>query len=563
MTTATATTAGQAAAMTAAGRAADPARRYREAGYRATGLWTEETLAGLLPARAREHPDRELFLFEDRRVSYREFEEWTRAVAVDLVGRGVRPGDRVLVQLPNCLEALVVQVAAFRAGAVDVPVIPIYRQHEMRQILADCRPAVVCSAVVLGQRSPVVEIDGLLAELGLAPLVRYAIGGDQAGWAALPGPTGGGGDGDAALPEPPGVDEPVLLLYTSGTTAAPKGALLSTRALIAHLVNFRDALGAGEHTVTLAATPLSHLGGFVAAVVFPVFLGGRSVVMAGWRPDDAVELIDRERVTLMMGATLFAADLVARYERAPAGVHRLDMYACAGAAIAPQIVDRATAVGMEVVRAYGMTETAGVCAVAWAGDPLGRRREWDGRLLRGMEMQVVDDERRLLAPGTVGHLRIRGPQLLSAYTDPALNADQIDEQGWFYPGDIGCVDDEGWVRITGRVKDIVNRGGEKFSTMDIELAIASCPGVQRVAVTAVPDERLGEAVGAWLVADDELAAAGPARVVAHLHERGLARQKIPVEWHVVAEIPATATGKVQKHQLPLIDDIRVWATDER
>jgi acyl-CoA synthetase (AMP-forming)/AMP-acid ligase II len=534
--------------------AADAATRYRHAGYRATGLWTEQTLADLVPARAAADPGRELFLFEGRRVTYGEFEAWTRTVALDMVRRGVQRGDRVLVQLPNCLEALVAQVAAFRAGAVDVPVVPIYRRHELRQILADCRPTVVCAATGLGGRTPVAEFDELLAELGQAPAVRYAVGGDRAGWSALPDPGDGGTD---QLPEPLPADEPALLLYTSGTTSAPKGALLSGRAVIAHMVNFRDALAAGEHTVTLAATPLSHLGGFVAAVVFPAFLGGRSVIMPGWAPDAAVELIEREGVTLMMGATVFIADLVARYEKAPSGAHRLDVYAAAGAAVAPELVDRASAAGVQVVRAYGMTETAGVCAIAGAGDPLARRREWDGRLLRAMEMQAVDDERRPVAPGTVGHLRIRGPQLLTGYTDPGLTAEQIDDEGWFYPGDVGRVDDEGWVQMVGRTKDIVNRGGEKFSTMDIEIAIASHPGVQRVAVTAVPDDRLGEAVGAWLVVD---AGVDADALVAHLEERGLARQKIPVRWHVVADIPATASGKVQKHRLDQLPTTQVWRT---
>lgn len=531
--------------------------RYRNAGYRATGLWTGETLAGLLTDRAERHPDRELFLFEGRRVSYGEFEGWTRAVACDLVRRGVGRGDRVLVQLPNCLEALVLQVAAFRAGAVDVPVVPIYRQHEMRQILADCRPAVVCTVTVLGDRTPVAELDELLAELGQSPVVRFAVGGQRDGWAALPSADG---PGDDELPEPPPVDEPVLLLYTSGTTSAPKGALLSSRAVIAHMLNFRDALAAGEHTVTLAATPLSHLGGFVAAVVFPVFLGGRSVVMPGWRPDDAVALIEAEGVTLMMGATVFIADLVARYEKAPEGPHRLETYAAAGAAVAPELVDRAAGCGVQVVRAYGMTETAGVCAIAWAGDPLARRREWDGRLLRGMECQAVDDERNPVAPGTVGHLRIRGPQMLTGYSDPVLTAEQIDDEGWFYPGDIGRVDDEGWLQMVGRTKDIVNRGGEKFSTMDIELAIASYPGVHRVAVTAVPDERLGEVVGVWLVVDDDVQERGADALIAHLIELGLAKAKIPVRWHLVDEIPATASGKLQKHRLAELTTRQVWTT---
>lgn len=527
---------------------------YRYAGYRASGLWTATTLADLVPRAAARHPERELFCFEGRRVSYGEFERWTRAIAQDLVRRGVAPGDRVLVQLPNRLEALAVQVAAFRAGAVDVPVIPIYREHEMRQIVADCRPAVVCTVDALGPRDPAAELDGLLDEAGLDPVVRYLVGGGRPGWVAVP-------DAATAVDEPltvtRGPADPALLLYTSGTTAAPKGALLSHRAVVAHLVNFRDALGAGEHTVTLAATPLSHLGGFVAAVVFPAFLGGRSVVMSGWRPDDAVELIEAERVTLMMGATVFVADLVERYRNRPEG-HRLDTYACAGAAIAPEIVDRASEAGVRVVRAYGMTETAGVLAIAAADDPLERRRAWDGRLLRGMEMTVVDEDGVLVPPGTVGRLRIRGPQLLECYTDPVVTAEQVDDDGWFSPGDVGRVDDEGWVQIVGRTKDIVNRGGEKFSTMDIELAIASAPGVRRVAVTAVPDERLGEAVGAWVVLDDDARAAGVDPLLDHVAGQRLARAKTPVEWHVVADIPVTATGKIRKHTLAGLPDLDLW-----
>ncbi|TCK21137.1 class I adenylate-forming enzyme family protein [Pseudonocardia endophytica] len=530
------------------------AAAYRSAGYRATGLWTDATLGSLVPDAAARHPDREMFAFEGRRVTYGEFERWTRAAASELVRAGVRPGDRVLVQLANCLEALVVQIAAFRAGAVDVPVVPIYRQHEMRQILADCRPAAVCTAAALGDRAPVDELDALLDELGLRPPVKWLVGGAKDGWDSVPGPDGA----TVELPDPAPPEAPALLLYTSGTTAAPKGALLSSRAVVAHMVNFRDVLGAGEHTVTLAATPLSHLGGFVAAVVFPAFLGGRSVIMTGWRPDEAMQVLADERVTLMMGATVFLADMVSRYEQGPPGEHRLGVYAAAGAAVAPELVDRAAAVGVNVVRAYGMTETAGVLSAASSADPLWRRRAWDGRLLRGMEMQVVDDDGALVAPGELGRFRIRGPQLLTAYTDPVVSAAQIDDDGWFYPGDVGRVDDEGWVQMAGRTKDIVNRGGEKFSTMDIEMAVASYPGVARVAVTAVPDERLGEAVGAWVVLDDATRRDGVTALVAHLDERGLARQKIPVEWHVVDDIPATASGKVQKHRLPELTDLDTW-----
>jgi acyl-CoA synthetase (AMP-forming)/AMP-acid ligase II len=503
--------------------APNPSSEYREAGYRATGLWTDDRVGDLLSTRVRQRPDDELFSFEGRRMTYRQLDAWVCAVAADLVGQGVGRGDRVLVQLPNCLEALVVQMAAFRIGAVDVPVVPIYREHEMRQILSDCTPAAVGAAGTLKGRDLAAELDRLFGDLGQKPLARYVVGAERDGWRSFPTVA----DTTAALPEPLPPHQPALLLYTSVTTSAPKGALLSSRALFAHLRNFTEILGAGPHTVTLTATPLSHLGGFVAGLVFPAFLGARSVIMRTWDPDAAVGVIEREGVTLMMGATVFLADLVHRYEQGAGGRHRLPVYACAGAAIPPALIDRAERAGIAAVRAYGMTETSGVCAAASSNDPPERRRKWDGRVLRGMEIEVVDSSRHPMSLGALGELRIRGPQLLTGYTDLELTKSQLDADGWFYPGDVGRVDAEGWVQLAGRSKDIVNRGGEKFSTMDIELAIASHPAVRAVAVTAVPDERLGEGVGAWIVLSDPETWRGPEPLIAHLEHQKLARQKTP------------------------------------
>ncbi|MET7392038.1 AMP-binding protein [Dactylosporangium sp. NPDC005572] len=521
--------------------AAERAERYRE-----LGLWDDRRVGDLLKDQAARTPDRELFVFEGRRVTYGEFDAWVRTVASDLVRRGVRRGDRVMVQLPNCLEALVLQVAAFRIGAVDMPIIPIYREHEVRQIVADARLSVIAVAAELATRRPVEELEEILTDLGHAPAVRYAVGGERPGWSAVPGP---GDVAEVDLPEPLSAQEPTLLLYTSGTTSAPKGALLTSAALIAHLRNFQTALGVDEDAVILCATPLSHLGGFVAGVIFPAFLGARSVIMPAWRPDEAVEAIERERATLAMGATVFLSDLVQRYEAGAGREHRLTLYACAGATIPPAVVLRAEAVGVRAMRCYGMTETAGVCAAAPGDAPVERRSQWDGKILPGLEIEAVGPDRRPLPVGEEGELRIRGPQLLTAYTDPECTREQIDDDGWFYPGDVGVVDDEGWVRMSGRLKDIINRGGEKFSTLDIESAIASHPDVAAATVTAIPDERLGEGVGAWVVLAPGVEWTGPERLIQHLEDAKLARQKIPTQWTVVAALPTTASGKIQKHAL--------------
>lgn len=538
----------------------------RRLSYVTSGLWTQDRIGDLVPQRAAQFPDRALFQFEERSVTYGVFGAWVERVASDLVARGVTRGDRVIVQLPNCLEALALQVAAFRIGALNVPVIPIYREHETRRIVADVRPAVIAVAHALGTRAPHAEVDSVLSQLGQTPAVKFIVGGDADGWIAVPGPNALAEKPRVTLPEPVAADQPALILYTSGTTSAPKGAYLSSRALIAQLRNLAAVANLDQHSVIAAGTPLSHLGGFIAGLILPAFLGARSVILPAWRPDEAVEIIERERVTIMMGATVFLQDLVDRYAAGAGSVHRLTNYLCAGATIPPRLIRAAEAVGVNATRNYGMTETAGICTGADRGDPLERRAEWDGRVLPGVDIQAVGDDRRPLPDGCEGELRIRGAQLFDGYTDALATAAQFDRDGWFYPGDIGIVA-QGWVRMTGRSKDIVNRGGEKFSTLDIEHSLLSHADIVCAAVTSVPDERFGEAVGAWITLRPEVDWDGPDPYLRHLHHLGLAKAKLPVEWHVVATIPTSASGKIQKSRLAELADLatvtnaRLTATD--
>lgn len=529
-------------------------RPQRAQYYVDCGWWTSDRVGDLVGLRAAAAPQRELFSFDGRRITYGEFNSWFLRVAADMVAHGVGPGDRVLVQLPNCLEALVLQVAALRIGALDVPVIPIYRQHEVTQIIAESPPAVIAVAARISDRSPHLEIDEILAHLGVAPRLRYLVGDAVPGWRNVPGLDAADPPAAVELPEPAPADQPAVVLYTSGTTSAPKGAILSSRSLVSQLRNMAATAELDETSVLAAGTPLSHLGGFIAGLLLPAFLGARTVIPPTWRPDEAVQIIEQERVTTMMGATVFLQDLVTRYTAGAARTHRLTQYMCAGATIPATLIEAAEGVGVFATRHYGMTETAGICTGATREDPLARRASWDGRLLPGMEIHALDGDGRVLPDGREGELQVRGPQLFDGYTDSAATADQFDDDGWFRPGDIGVVDD-GWIRVTGRSKDIINRGGEKFSTHDIEVAVLSHPGIAAAAVTSVPDERFGEAVGAWIVLADGYEWTGPEALLRHLDAARLAKAKMPAEWHVVAAIPMTATGKVQKFRLRELPDV--------
>jgi acyl-CoA synthetase (AMP-forming)/AMP-acid ligase II len=246
---------------------------------------------------------------------------------------------------------------------------------------------------------------------------------------------------------------------------------------------------------------------------------------------------------------VFLQGYVERYEANPAAhPHRLGTFMCGGSAIPPSLIERADAVGIRAFRSWGMTEAPTVGVVA-PGDSLELRARCDGRLSEGCEVEAVDERRRPLPPGELGELRLRCPEQMMGYTDAALDAEQVDADGWFYTGDVGRVDAAGWITMTGRLKDLVNRGGEKFSAQDIEHAISSHPAVGSVAVTGLPDERLGECVAAFVVLRPGAAWPGRQALLDHLEAQRLARQKFPTVWRVVEELPMTMSGKVQKNRL--------------
>jgi acyl-CoA synthetase (AMP-forming)/AMP-acid ligase II len=520
--------------------------------YESRGLLTQERLGLSLMVAAERWPQRELLLFEGRRVTYRELTDWTLRVAADMVARGIGPGDRVLIQAPNRPEVAVVQFAAWRIGAVALPVIPAYRQRELRQILADARPVALATVPRLGSRLPCDELDEIAAEVGLEPLVRYAIGapGPTSSWTPLPGlESGGSAPAAADLPEPARAGDCHLILYTSGTTAAPKGAMLTGAGILSNCASMARTLALTERDVFVAGSPIAHVAGMAMGVLLPMSLGARIVMLPAWDPDAAVALIERERATFMSSAPVFLSDLVDRYEAGAGATHRLSIYMAGGAATSASLIERAEAVGIKASRIYGMTETAGVCALARPDDPLERRAQTDGHVPYGTEIEVVDDDRNPLAPGEIGEVRLRTPQLMIAYTDAAVTARQLDGDGWFYPGDVGRIDESGWFTITGRTKDIINRGGEKFSAQDIEQALASHPDIAAAAVVGAPDERLGEAVVAFLQLRPDAVWDGPDDVLKHLEGQRMAKPKMPVRWYVLDQLPMTATGKLQKQQL--------------
>lgn len=515
---------------------------YCSVNYREQGLWSDERLGWLLPRAAHRWPDRTALVIDGDGLTFAELESWADLVAAQLRAAGVDPGDVVLTQLPNSVEGIVVQLAAWRIGAVSAPVIGVFRARELRPVVADVRPRVVVSS-----SARVAELDAVLAEVGVEPVLRWTTDTAAEPWQrfparpAEPGPL-------LAPPSPAPAGEVCLLLFTSGTTADPKGVRHNARSLLAEAHSYRDSARLGPSDAVLAPSSIAHIGGAVAATVLPSVVGCRVVAMPRWDAAAAARLCDEERVTLGIGVPVHLVDLLDRYDGDDAGRGTPERFAVGGATVAPSVIERAEAAGICAWRAWGMTEAPTV-TVGGPDDPLWRRAGFDGRVDYGSQVQAVGPDRVPLAPGETGELRLRSPKQMLGYTSAAATAAQVDGEGWFHTGDIGVVDADGWLTVLGRTKDIINRGGEKFPARDIEAAILDHPAVAAAAVVGAPEPRLGEQVVAFVVLRAGARWPGDDVLVAHLHGLRLARQKVPVAWRVLDALPATPTGKVRKNVL--------------
>jgi len=512
------------------------------------GLWTDERVGWLLPRAAHRWPHRTALVIEGDRLTFAELESWADLVATRLRAAGIEPGDVVLTQLPNSVEGIVAQLAAWRIGAVSAPVIGVFRARELRPVVADVRPRAVVASIGEGGRRPADELDGVLAAAGLDPVLRWSVGpGSAEGWRPFP-PRPGERGTPQAVPSPASAGETCLVLFTSGTTADPKGVRHSARSLLAEAHSYRDTARIGPADTVLAPSSIAHIGGAVAATVLPSVVGCRVVAMPRWDAAAAARLCDEEEVTLGIGVPVHLVDLLERYDGADAGRRPPERFAIGGATVAPRVIERAEAAGICAWRAWGMTEAPTV-TVAGPDDPLWRRAGFDGRVDYGAQVQAVGPDHVPVPPGTAGELRLRSPKQMLGYTSSEATAAQVDADGWFYTGDIGMLDDDGWLTVLGRTKDIINRGGEKFPARDIEAAILDHPAVAAAAVVGAPEPRLGEQVVAFVVLRAGASWPGDAALVAHLNDLRLARQKMPVAWRVLHALPATPTGKVRKNVL--------------
>ncbi len=539
--------------MTAARLALHPVPSEVALGYLTEGAWDDRTLGRFLDDCLAQTASQRVRIWSATHPyqgPLSEVRALARQLAKGLRRLGVQPGDVVAFQLPNWLEAAVTFYAAAMLGTVLVPIVHFYGPKEVGFILRQSRARTFVVVERFGSRHHRADLAGIedqLPDLQEVVVVsadpRTPRGGlrpkDHA-WADLLG---------EPLEDPVEVDpdQAAVIGYTSGTTADPKGVVHTHRSICF------ETRQLAEHQLdraypNLTGAPVGHAIGMLSGLLVPLCLGRPFYLIDVWEPEAVLRAMVEENVSAGSGSTYFFTSLLDAPSFGPEHVTRMDTVGLGGSPIPDAVADRAEALGVSIVRAYGSTEHPSVTGSVRA-DPPGKRLHTDGRPLPFVEIRTVDEGGRDTGIGHPGEILTRGPDRFAGYTDESLTMEALDAEGWFRTGDVGVIDEEGFLTVTDRVKDIIIRGGENVSAAEVEQLLAKMPGVAEVAVVAAPDERLGEHGCAFFRMQPGTATPSLEEVQAHLGRAGLARQKWPEELRQADELPRTPSGKVQKFLL--------------
>ncbi|MER2087059.1 AMP-binding protein [Rhodococcus sp. (in: high G+C Gram-positive bacteria)] len=468
-----------------------------------------------------------------------EIRHAAKRAAAALRGLGVGPGDTVAVQLPNRVEAPVAYAAVLLAGAVLVPIVHIYGPNEVRFILEQSGTKLL----IQPDRWRTAEYrDRIEGYSGLPALRHVVIVGDApAGtlaWADL-------STSEEYVRPTVRADDIALLIYTSGTTAAPKGVQHSHNSLLAEVRSAPGASGGPDDVVQLVSFPPGHIAG-VSSVLRPLVHGHSAVYMKSWDPALAAELISQYRVTATSGTPFHLAGLM-DVDGVTDKLATLSDFLIGAATVPEGLVRRAALAGISTFRCYGSTEHP-TATSGRAGEAEAERLGTDGAPMPGVRVRILDGRGVDVPVGVCGEVVLQGPDQFVGYRDAALDVNAFTDDGWMRTGDLGHLDAAGRLTITDRIKDVVIRAGETISSGQVEDVLATHPAVAEGAVVAAPDTRYGEVVAAVVVLEPG-ALLGLDELRAHFAESGLARQKTPERLVIVDALPRAALGKVRKADL--------------
>jgi acyl-CoA synthetase (AMP-forming)/AMP-acid ligase II len=521
--------------------------------FRAAGFWTDERLLDRVRDLVRATPGETAVVDETGRMTYGEL--WAQAanLAHWLAARGVAAGDAVSAQLPNWREMAVIHLATEMLGAVINPLLPLYREHELSHIMRTCEAKVFFApeehrsfdGFIPMARGLVEQVPSLTHVVSVRSTGRLVDNAVVFAWENAVA-------GNNAAPEPPPFagDDPVLVTFSSGTESLPKGCVHSHNTTLYALREGAIRFGLEPNDVVFMPSPIGHTTGFQWGIRMAWYLGTRLVLQDRWDANVAAGLITAENCTYSLAATPFIGDLLDAVEFADeaAGIDMssLRMFVCGGAPIPRALIARSRVVlGAELLACYGTSESYILSQVGLRDDD--DTKQTDGTPLPGVEIRVVDDDGEEVPSGTPGECVTRGPHVMLGYLNPPADRPDYVPGDWFAIGDLVERDDLGRLRVVGRKKEIIIRGGLNISPREVEEALMRHEGVRKVAVVGYPDDRLGERACAVVVTSRPALQLGD--LTTFLVHEGLATYKLPERILLVDELPMTASGKVQKFKL--------------
>ncbi|EFI5721781.1 TPA: medium-chain fatty-acid--CoA ligase [Escherichia coli] len=521
----------------------------RRAAYRQQGLWGDASLADYWQQTARAMPDK-IAVVDNHGASYTysALDHAASCLANWMLAKGIESGDRIAFQLPGWCEFTVIYLACLKIGAVSVPLLPSWREAELVWVLNKCQAKMFFAPTLFKQTRPV---DLILPLQNQLPQLQQIVGVDK-----LAPATSSLSLSQIIADNTPLTtaitthgDELAAVLFTSGTEGLPKGVMLTHNNILASERAYCARLNLTWQDVFMMPAPLGHATGFLHGVTAPFLIGARSVLLDIFTPDACLALLEQQRCTCMLGATPFVYDLLNLLEKQPADLSALRFFLCGGTTIPKKVARECQQLGIKLLSVYGSTESS-PHAVVNLDDPLSRFMHTDGYAAAGVEIKVVDDARKTLPPGCEGEEASRGPNVFMGYFDePELTARALDEEGWYYSGDLCRMDEAGYIKITGRKKDIIVRGGENISSREVEDILLQHPKIHDACVVAMPDERLGERSCAYVVLKAPHHSLSLEEVVAFFSRKRVAKYKYPEHIVVIEKLPRTASGKIQKFLL--------------
>lgn len=528
-----------------------PAREYA-----ALGLWRDHVLTDYLDQATVATPDRIASVDSRGTLTYRELRDQVDRVALGYLGLGIRPGDTIAIQLPNWREWIVAHYAAIRIGAITTPLIPIYREREIGYMLQTARAKLLVTVNSFRGFDYPAMIERLRPAL---PQLQHVLVVDHPAtpregcssweeflatpWEALR---------DRALlpalrPDPRTI---ALIIFTSGTTGRPKGVVHSHNTLVAASMPWPDRLGHGEDAVVHMASTFGHLTGYLYGVSLPVLLGGTGIFQDVWNNETFLELVERWRINHTSGATPFLHDLLQAPSLHQRDLSSLRYFCCMGAPIPRVLVEHALTElpTLSVFGGWGQTE-CGLVTMGHPSNPVEKIVNSDGRALRGMSIRVVDAAGQELPAGLEGRLQVQGPFLFHGYLGQEDVTRHSFDGPWFDTGDLATIDEEGYLRIQGRTKDVIIRGGENVPVAYVENVLYEHPDISDAALIGVPHPRLQETAVAVVVLNDPASTFTIEDLREFFAGKGVAKPYWPEHVRVLPELPRTPSGKIQKYRL--------------